>query len=327
MANISLTATCNRTCSFCFASDAMDGAPSSYMPLEQFEASLDFLERSGIPEARLLGGEPTIHPQFTDMVDRAQARGLRVAVFSGGLIPEKALRRLEAIPEPRLSVLLNVIDPGTGDAREVARQAEVMRRLGSRVLLGVTIDSPGVQLDFLLDLIAAHGLARSIRLGLGHPTLGGSNAHLHPRHYPEVGRRVTEFGLRAQSLGVAIDFDCGWVPCMFPPGALEALGKTSADVGLRCNPILDLLPDGQVISCYALSGHAAERLSPESDAGWFRQRLSERQQSDRHFMLFRECEGCEWRARGECTGGCLSASLGRLRQRAFEVTVPEVPVT
>ena len=109
--------------------------------------------------------------------------------------------------------------------------------MSSRIVPGVTIASPAVQIGYLLEMIEVYGLARSVRLGLAHPTLNGSNAHVHPRHYPEVGRRVTEFGLLAQARGVRLEFDCGWVPCMFPEGALAALGKTSEDVGLRCNPI------------------------------------------------------------------------------------------
>ena len=222
-----------------------------------------------------------------------------------------------------LSLLLNVIEPTTENGRETARQDVVLRRLGRRVTLGVTIDSPAVRLGFLLELIESYDLARIVRLGLAHPTLNGSNTHLHPRHYPEVGRRVSEFGFMAMERGVRLDFDCGWVPCMFPEGALEALGKGPDEVGLRCSPILDLLPDGQVISCYPLSSHAATELPPARDANSLRQHFVERQQPDRGFMLYRECESCGWRARGECTGGCLSASLGRLRYRDFSITVPE----
>jgi radical SAM protein with 4Fe4S-binding SPASM domain len=322
MANISLTATCNRACSFCFAEDAMaaqDGH-SRYLAAERFDAALDFVERSGIREARLLGGEPTIHPLFTEFVDRVMARHMRLAVFSGGLIPEKALRRLEDIPVERLTLLLNVIAPG-GDPRQIGRQEDVLRRLGGRVVLGVTIESPAVDLDFLLEMIERFDLARGVRLGLAHPSVGGANAYLHPRHYPEVGRRVAAFGRRARDRGVALEFDCGWVPCMFPPGALDELAKTKNDVGLRCNPILDLLPDGQVISCYPLAAHASEPLTVVADAQSLRRQFTERQQQDRQVMLYRECDTCDWRARGECTGGCLAASLRRVRRRDFSITV------
>ena len=99
--------------------------PASTSALEKFDAALDFLVRSNIAEARLLGGEPTIHPGFDGIVDRVLARGLRLVVFSGGMIPEKALRRLEAVPEGALTVLLNVIPPATGQPPQLRRQEEV----------------------------------------------------------------------------------------------------------------------------------------------------------------------------------------------------------
>jgi MoaA/NifB/PqqE/SkfB family radical SAM enzyme len=324
MANLSLTASCNRACSFCFAADAMESHEgATYMPLEVVESSLDFLTRSHIPEARLLGGEPTIHPDFDRIVDRALERGFRLLVFSGGLIPPRALRKLEAIPEHLLSVLINVIPPDGGKASEIARQEEVFRRLGRRVILGITIDSPSLNLGFLLDLIERFDLGRTVRLGLAHPILEGGNSYLHPRYYPEVGKRTTEFGLAAERRGVRLSFDCGWVPCMFPEGAMDALGVTANEVGLRCNPILDLLPDGKFISCYPLATHATVPLPLYDDAAAVRAAFISRQESDRQFMLYKDCETCDWRARGECTGGCLSASLRRVRRRPFAVEVPD----
>lgn len=324
MANLSLTATCNRSCSFCFASESMDTHEgATYMPLTVVESAFDLLERSQIAEARLLGGEPTLHPEFDAIVDRALARQLRVLVFSGGLIAPKPLRKLAGIPPDRLSVLINVIAPGSGRAAEEARQREVFEQLGSRVVLGVTIDTPAVDLFFLIDLIETYQLARVVRLGLGHPILGADNTHLHPRHYPEVGRRTTEFGLEARARGIALSFDCGWVPCMFPAGAMAALGLTEREVGLRCSPILDVLPDGSLISCYPLATHATERLADHATSASIRDAFVEQQATDRAFRLYKDCESCYWRAQGQCTGGCLSASLRRTRHRDFSVEVAD----
>lgn len=323
MANLSLTAACNRSCSFCFAAESMETHEgATYMPLEVVESAFDLLTRSEIPEARLLGGEPTIHPDFEAIVARALARGFRLLVFSGGMIPERALRALERVPEGRLSVLINTIAPGTGKPAEERRQRHVFARLRRRVVPGVTIDSPGFDLTFLIDLIERHDLARTVRLGLGHPILGADNTSLHPRHYPEVGRRTTEFGLAARDRGIALSFDCGWVPCMFPPGAMAALGLTENEVGLRCSPILDLLPDGSFISCYPLAAHAEEAMTAHHDAASVRAAFVQRQHADRSFMLYKDCEACEWRAQGACTGGCLSASLRRTRHRDFAIEVP-----
>jgi len=285
-----------------------------YMPLDEFEDSLDFLERSGVDYVSVLGGEPTIHPEFTEMVDRAIARGFRVLVLSGGLIPERVMKKLEATSDNELTVMMNVAPPGGEfSQRELEKQQAVMRRLGAKVVLGLNIDGPRVPLDFLLDWIDEYQLTRAVRLGLAHPIVGGANAYLDPRDYPAVGRRVADFAFRARDVEVQIEFDCGWVPCMFPPGVMEELGIPPQQVGLRCNPILDILPGRQVISCYPLAKLAREALPLEQDGSWLADRFTERLGQYRPMMLYRECATCAWRERGECSGGCIAKGMRRMQ--------------
>jgi MoaA/NifB/PqqE/SkfB family radical SAM enzyme len=323
MANLSITETCNRSCSFCFAANSMkSAAPGSAMSVEQFEQGLDLLQRSGIREAPLLGGEPTIHPQFAELVDRVLARGMRLLLLSGGLIPNTALDRLARIAADDVLVMINVAMPGESTAAEVRRQREVFERLRQRAMPGLNIHSPAPDLDYLIELIEQHGLARSVRLGLTHPILEGGNVFLHTRYFDEVGRRVAEFAFRAREREITIEFDCGWVPCMFPEGALRELGIAPQQVGLRCNPILDVLPDGQVISCYPLGDFHRERMLPADDVISLRRRFNEKLAPLRPLGIFRKCAGCDFRARGECVGGCLSTAMRRLQQREFQISAP-----
>ena len=324
MANISITSTCNRSCEYCFAMETLDELQerAASMSLPQFERALDFVQSSGMHEVRLLGGEPTIHPNFIKMLDMVIARGLNLLVFSGGMIPDQVVEALRRIEPDRLSVLVNVIDPMDGHPSELTKQAKVFKRLGERVILGMNIYGPSIQLDFLLDLINRYNLGKTIRLGIAHPILEGSNSYLHPRHYPEVGKRVAKFGRAALKLGVRISFDCGWVPCMFEEGALDALNIPDGEVGLRCNPILDILPDGNVISCYPLASHESVDLESFDDAASLREHFRTRQNDDRSFMLYKKCTTCDWRARGECTGGCLAGSMRRLRGTDEMISLP-----
>ncbi len=323
MTNLSITSVCNRGCKYCFAMETLDelAREELHMSMEVFERALDYVERSGMEEVRLLGGEPTVHPRFCEMVDRVLERGLNLLVFSGGIIPKRVLEHLEQVPEERLTILMNVAVAGEDRQSEVDRQPETLRCLGSRIVLGLNIHSPSVKLDFLLEMIEEYRLQRTIRLGIAHPILGGDNRYLHPRHYPEVGFRVAEFALRCREVGVQIDFDCGWVPCMFPEGALEELEITPHDVGLRCSPILDVLANGEAISCYPLADHHRIPLPNDQDAGWLYQQFVERQQPQRAVMLYEKCASCDFRERGECTGGCLSASLKRVRDHSFTLSV------
>jgi hypothetical protein len=111
---------------------------------------------------------------------------------------------------------------------------------------------------------------------------------------------------------------------MFPPGSLDALGLAPDQVGRRCGPVLDLLPDGRIVACYPLAAHASRRLAADSEVAELRAFFRQAQETDRRFGLSRKCEGCAWRERGECVGGCLSLSLRRLRRRGFSTVVPEV---
>ncbi|GAK58914.1 radical SAM domain protein [Candidatus Vecturithrix granuli] len=329
MANLSITTACNRQCRYCFARSAFTSRISDVLNMDAvtFRRALDFLERSGIDQARLLGGEPTLHPHFPDLVAQVMDRCLRLLVFSNGLMPEAALQCLEATPLERTAVLINILMFGESTSKEQERLVSVLRQLGPRVLLGLNIDTPAVQFDFTLDLIQAYQLAKTIRLGLAHPTLTGENHFLHPRDYSTIGRRVIEFARRAQAAGVNLEFDCGFTPCMFPPEGLEILGEPLAELGQRCNPILDILPDGQVVACYPLASMHYEMLPDEHDATWLRSQFEKTFESYHSIGIFKECSVCPLKKSGVCRGGCLATAMRRLRHAAFTVELPKSSIT
>src|SRR3989338_1928218 len=100
MANLVVSGVCNLKCAYCFAGDYLcapsDSRAPAFISLDDFEARLDFLDRSGITEIRLIGGEPTLHPRFPELIERARRRAKHILVFSHGLIPERALACLTA---------------------------------------------------------------------------------------------------------------------------------------------------------------------------------------------------------------------------------------
>ena len=132
MANLSLTTECNRHCRYCFARPVFRSQVTNakHMPPEIFERALDFLKRSNIDQVRLLGGEPTLHPQFPQFVEKVKEHGLRLLVFSNGFIPEQALRCLEKTPVEQTTILINVAIPDPSHPVRHKRQTGVFRRLG-----------------------------------------------------------------------------------------------------------------------------------------------------------------------------------------------------
>jgi uncharacterized Fe-S cluster-containing radical SAM superfamily protein len=308
MANLTISAVCNQRCPYCFTADHLNGAGPSqhFLDSGDFEARLDFLDRSGIDQARLLGGEPTLHPQFSALVERARARDKIIVVFTNGLIPAESLACLESLPATACSVLVNVNEPArmsrmypsaTSEAGETTfeRQRATIRRLGQRAMVGFNIYRPDFRPEFLLPLIAETGCRPAVRLGLAHPCLSGENRYVYPHQYVAIGRKIVRFARRAADAGVKVEFDCGFVRCMFADGDLETLTGLGADVGWRCNPILDVGLDGQVMRRAFES-----RTRPYRQAG-----------------IFRECSTCPFKASGVCPGGCLAATMRRFRHTPF----------
>lgn len=323
MANLTISAVCNQSCAYCFTRDHLNdsGANQRFLDVGDFEARLNFLERSGIDQVRLLGGEPTLHPGFPELVERARARNKKIVVFTNGLMPDKALGCLEELPVTECTVLVNVNEPGEAGKDTSERQRTVIRRLGERALLGFNIYDADFQPDFLLSLVAEVRCRPAIRLGIAQPCLSGDNRYIHPKQYGFVGEKVVRFACLAASAGVRLEFDCGFVRCMFSDEDMEALKASSADIGWRCNPILDIDIEGRVIHCYPLSRLGSRPLTPETDAPALRSAFESSTRPYRQAGIFQECSTCPFKASGECPGGCLAVTIRRFRHTPFSLVV------
>lgn len=324
MANLVVTSVCNLHCSYCFAREYLESAPNTFISLPAFEARLDFLDRSGINEVRLMGGEPTLHPQFPQLIERAQRGGRVVVVFSHGLIPERALQCLESLPLEQCTVLINLNATGASahaTEAEQARRRQTLTRLGKRALPGYTLHTARIALDWVLPLIVETGCRRMLRLGLAQPTLTGANVSVPPKLYPALGDQIAAFTRRAAEVDVRLQFDCGFVRCMFSEASLAALQAAQADVGWRCNPVLDITDDAAA-HCFPLATQFRVPFAPSALATDLRQTLTEHTAPYRSAGIYRECSVCGFKQRGECSGGCLATTVRRFQPATLSLHVP-----
>jgi len=77
LAIIEVNEACNLSCPVCFADSSVKRA--AHRPLAEIERMLDVIvDAEGEPDlVQLSGGEPTIHPQFWEILDAAKARPIR----------------------------------------------------------------------------------------------------------------------------------------------------------------------------------------------------------------------------------------------------------
>lgn len=68
--NILLNTYCNLQCPYCFADPTMKECEVKNISLGDFNYVLNFQKRNNMGEVRLIGGEPTLHPQFKEIINR-----------------------------------------------------------------------------------------------------------------------------------------------------------------------------------------------------------------------------------------------------------------
>jgi sulfatase maturation enzyme AslB (radical SAM superfamily) len=317
MANLSITNVCNRKCVYCFANDTRNEFGKTLMDDETFEKALEYLRRSDIKQTRLLGGEPTLHPEFIQFIKRALEQDFGISLFTNGLMTEEVSAFLQTIPEGKLSILLNTIHPSENDGPGIERQKEMMKKLGSFTIAGINIYSARQEMDYLLEYVSKYNLKKEIRLGISHSVLSRNNISLHPGDYQKIGHEIVKLKQHAIKEGVSLGFDCGFVPCMFPVESNDLLSEELKKAGTCCHPVIDLLSDGSFIACYPLNNFLKIKINDHLHAKGLIESFEEALMPYNEAGIYPYCTTCPL-FKKRCNGGCMSFRIQR-----FSGYVPE----
>ena len=320
MANILLTERCVRSCPYCFAGGRMADSGGDFLSWEDLIYLADLHRAENEKTFRLLGGEPTLHPQFPDMVAYLLARGFQVQVFTSGIMSDARLDEihevLAGVPPDRVSFTVNLNDPALSPPAERARVEQFLRRFGERCTPGFNLYRLDFSLDFLLHDLNAFGLRRRIRLGLAHPVYGHDNVFIRPEDMRAVAARLVEYFPLFERHRAQIGFDCGFPLCRFDPGELGRLFLLAGGkVTFGCNPALDIGPDASAWACFPLSGYYRRNLYDFDSLHDLLRYFEELFHKVRVEVggVFEECDHCPHRESGLCRGGCIAHALNLMK--------------
>jgi hypothetical protein len=281
------------------------------MSLASFDTYLDFHVASHLPQLKLLGGEPTLHPEFLEFLSRAHARDLETLVLTNGLWPSKVQEWIRSISvaDWKLKFLFNVNEPHLQPAAQLAHARESMQLAGKQANCGFNIYRLDFDLQFIADLIDACGLDRTVRLGIASPIAGKENAFVQAEYFAAIGLRLIGQLKRLEQRDVLGWFDCGFPLCMFPEETLGTLILTSRGIQSICDYPIDVGPDLTAWPCFPLSDFENVPISDFQDAAaiqaHFRQRLS----VFRRNGTLEACQTCKFLNRGQCCGGCVARAV------------------
>lgn len=235
--NIILNSYCNLKCNYCFADEYMEEtvkSPGKSMDFDYFIS--DMLPKiKTAPVLNFMGGEPTLHPRFTEIFSETLDQMLpysNLGLFTNGLMPDKVLDLLMRTigingsikRQITFSVLLNWQTMENISTKNHRRCREVAKALFSQngygVIFSVNLYSKDQDLynqcREIDEIYQEIGLPKDkqyrIRVSPAFPIVGEEkNSYLPIRHYPKVGRAMLD--ILKEFPQMAFRFDCSFPPC------------------------------------------------------------------------------------------------------------------
>jgi radical SAM protein with 4Fe4S-binding SPASM domain len=190
---LELTRRCNLTCPHCYIEGGE--ARANEMPASEFYRLLDEFAEMGVWGVALTGGEPTLHPEFGNLVRHARQNRLLVGIATNGMFLTSAL--LDSLP--RDGVIISVsLDNLHIDGRhdfDVATKA-ILRSQASGFLTNIMTNSNSQNTRELRSLMAwAEGHGVSVR-SVPFSPLGRGKRFRHLENTTDDVAIAAEFWLR-----------------------------------------------------------------------------------------------------------------------------------
>lgn len=319
MANILLTEKCVRECPYCFAQKYMDDGSDKFLSWKNLVYLADMLERTNENHISLLGGEPTLHPDFSTYVLYLMNRGFHVTIFTAGIMSNRQLKNVEedlsGVDPGRLSFVVNTNHPDITPVKEMKSQNLFLKKMGHMSCPGHNLYQEEFELDFIFDYINRFNLRRHIRLGIGHPIYGKENNHVTPPRMKKIAESLERAFPLFEANKVTPGFDCGMPLCIFEDESLGKLMKLSGNAGavkFGCGPAIDVGPNMDVWSCFPLTDYKRKSVFEFDDfrqvAEYFAGILNS-VRTEKKAGIFDECTNCLHREKGTCAGGCVAHGL------------------
>lgn len=326
MPNVLFTQKCTRACPYCFANKHMaESAPDDIISWEDLIYVADFLQSSGERRFHILGGEPSLHPEFNAMVLYLLERGFDITVFSNGIMNRSRLEESTALfrdlPRERLTFVCNLNSPSQTPAPkgETGAARRFLEAHGERIIAGFNIYRTDFELDFLFDLINTYGLQRTIRIGLTHPIPGESNSSISLPDIDKVIDRLFSYRDLFERLRIKPGLDCGFPLCRFTDDQLAWLYRnTGGKYDFGCGPVVDIGPDLSVWSCFPISNFRQRSLLEFDNLQQIHEFYAKFHESIRTEVpgIYESCDGCRFREEKLCAGGCLAHGLSRFKEES-----------
>jgi molybdenum cofactor biosynthesis enzyme MoaA len=187
-----ITSQCNRRCTYCFLPTDFFSS-GARMSMDLFAGVVAWSQRHGVGEITLLGGEPSLHTSFADMVTLANREGLNVRVVTNGARSfQRFISSGAGGPHnlSRVAVSLDTLDEtlqdqlrGAGALRDARTTIGMLRDRG--IPFDINVTAVRAVVDHLDGLIRFAARAGCRRVNIHWPSAMGIGSELKADQIPD----------------------------------------------------------------------------------------------------------------------------------------------
>lgn len=322
MIKIFVTYRCNLACPYCFAREAAAEHPDDLSP-DAFERLLGWMRRSMLPAAAFIGGEPTLHPNLADMVERTAHAGISPVVFTNGLFSDELAERLAGSVA---NFVVNSNDPASltpAQADRLERTLAVLSRSGAGLALSKNFSRASLDYAPLLAAVDRHGIT-SVRYDISRPSYSGANEHFTLDDTREVMSHVVGFVKACEARGVKTGLDCSVRLCDLDGDDRRYLERVSMKFTGVCHPSIDVHPDLSASYCLPMRGIRVPDVTAFPDHAALMWHMAKMARPIKLANVSAACLDCKDFMR-RCQGGCMALRRAAGRRPAVAVEAAPQP--
>lgn len=327
MPNIMLTYRCNLNCSYCFANEFVH-KENTDITVRNFMKAVDFLTREGKCQIGLIGGEPTLHPGFTEIMEllTANPRVSGVTVYTNGLLID---RFIPQVAHSKVGILVNCNSPlviGKEAFSRLTKNLDMMMQdsIKNRIRLGINLYSDDLDYSYIMELLRRYDHHR-VRISLTVPDFSTCGEVDVFEYFSRRKTFLLEFFHKMDEIGVLPFFDCNRPPdCIWTDEEKQWLRTYIAKYPEQesnlinghslCVPVIDILPNLQAVRCFGMSDFMKVSItdfrSVSELSGYFKNEI------DSNAYKLPSCEACGdcyERKVMKCVPGCMGFKASQIR--------------
>jgi sulfatase maturation enzyme AslB (radical SAM superfamily) len=305
MANIAIVNYCNLKCPYCFADDMIQEKKTA-MTIDDFCKVLEFISRTPKNYIGIIGGEPTLHPNFREIIKEVNKYCKEVdtgaTLFTNGINLEPYIADLGE----RIGLLINCNGPEWQSPELFKKQREVLDHLDSlswfdqRATCGCNIHPGQKDYSYFWDIVDRYKLDH-VRVSVVSPAAQYECYRSDKEAYYEMMKPIfIDFCKEAIKRRVVLNIDCGHIPmCYFTMEEREIVEQCCDGLGQEfCHPVVDITPDFKATACFGAYEPVDYRDFNDLD------------ELERYLLLTRNYV----RAQANCTGKCTTCKKHELLQ-------------